>query len=365
MLVKNYQFWIYYTIAWLFYAVSLGAVFVGQGDIFGTNLFFSIFCNVAPAFLLGVFVVKFCNTYTWSNRKKILFVFAHISGGLSYAVSWGILALACLSVWIGIRDNKWQFVWWGNYALQWQLLSGLMAYFTIVSSVYVQQVNADLQAEERRNAELELRTIRAETAQKQAELAVIRSQLNPHFLFNTLHSLMALVRTNSAAAETAIEQFAQMLRYVLQSQNTPNSANSDVLFTDEWEFIETYLKLENLRLGERLKITAEIENDALNCRIPAFLLQPLIENSIKFAISSRSVGGEISVGARIENVFLKISVKDNGAGTMLESISNSNGFGLRLIREVLAARYGETADLTIETAPNKGFAVFLTIPANR
>lgn len=365
MLVKNYQFWIYYTVAWLFYAVSLGAVFVGQGDIFGANLFFSIFCNVAPAFLLGIFVVKLCNAYTWHNRKKTLFVFAHISAGLSYAFFWGILALTCLSAWVGVRDNKWQFIWWGNYALQWQLLSGLMAYFTIVSSVYVGQINDDLQMEERRNAELELRTIRAESAQKQAELAAIRSQLNPHFLFNTLHSLMALVRTNSAAAETAIEQFAQMLRYVLQSHNSANSANSDVFFADEWEFIETYLKLENLRLGERLKITAEIENDALNCRIPAFLLQPLIENSIKFAISPRLIGGEIYVKAKIENDFLKIIVKDNGTGTTLEKVSNAKGFGLRLIREVLAARYGETADLAIETIPNKGFNVFLTIPANR
>ena len=365
MPVKNYQFWIYYAVAWLFYALSLGAVFVGQGDILGANLFFSIFCNVAPAFLLGLFVVKFCKFFDWSNRKKTGFVFTHILTSSLYAVSWGFFGLVCLSVWVSVRDGEWRFIWWGNYALQWQLLSGLMAYFTIVSSVYVGQVNESLQAEERRNAELELRTIRAESAQKQAELAAIRSQLNPHFLFNTLHSLMALVRTNSAAAEAAIKQFAEMLRYVLQSQSISDSANSDVLFADEWEFIETYLKLETLRLGERLKVTADIEKVALDCRIPAFLLQPLIENSIKFAISPRSIGGEICVKARVENDFLKITVTDNGAGTTPENVANAKGFGLRLIREVLAARYGETANLTIETASEKGFTVFLELPANR
>ena len=365
MTKTNHQFWIYYTVAWLFYAFSLGAVFVGQGDFFGANLFFSIFCNVFPAFLLGILVVKFCEIYTWDKRNKFRFVLTHILTGALYAALWGLLGLSFLSVWVSVRNGEWQFNWWGNYALQWQFLSGLMAYFTIVSTVYVGQVNAHLQAEERRNAELELRTIRAESAQKQAELSAIRSQLNPHFLFNTLHSLMALVRTDAAAAETAIEQFAQMLRYVLQSQSVSNSANSDVLFADEWEFIENYLKLETLRLGKRLKVTTDIEKAAFDCRIPAFLLQPLIENSIKWAISPRLVGGEICVRARIENEFLKIIVKDNGAGTTAESVSAAKGFGLRLIREVLAARYGETASLTVETKPNTGFAVFLELPANR
>jgi sensor histidine kinase YesM len=365
MTVKNYQFWVYYSAAWLFYALSLGAVFVGQGDSFGANLFFSVLCNVAPAFLLGFLVVYFCKIYTWSNRKKLRFVFIHILAGLFYAASWGFLGLVCLSIWVSIRDGEWQFNWWGNYALQWQFLSGLMAYFTMVSAVYVRQVNESLQAEERRNAELEMRTIRAESARQQAELTAIRSQLNPHFLFNTLHSLMALVRTDSAAAEAAIEQFAQMLRYVLQSQSASNFANSDVLFADEWEFIETYLKLENLRLGARLKVNTDIESAAFDCRVPAFLLQPLIENAIKWAISPRLVGGEICVKVAVENDFLKITVKDNGAGTMVENALNAKGFGLRLIREVLATRYGEAANLTIETAPNQGFSANLRLPANR
>lgn len=362
---KNFQFWIYYSAAWMFYAISLGAVFVGQGDSLGTNLFFSILSNVAPAFALGVFVVKFCKIYTWNRRNKVTFVFTHILASLIYAALWGFLGLTCLSIWISVRDGEWRFNWWGIYALQWQFLSGLMAYFTIISSVYVRQVNESLQAEERRSAALEMRTIRAESARRQAELTAIRSQLNPHFLFNTLHSLMALVRTDAAAAETAIEQFAQMMRYVLQSQSSENCRNSDVLFADEWEFIETYLKLENLRLGSRLKVSADIETSAFNCRIPAFLLQPLIENAIKWAISPRSAGGEISVKAWIEKDFLKITVKDDGAGTSVKNALHAKGFGLRLIREVLAARYGDTANLNIETAPNKGFTANLMIPAER
>ena len=100
-------------------------------------------------------------------------------------------------------------------------------------------------------------------------------------------------------------------------------------------------------------------------RVPAFLLQPLIENAIKWAISPRLVGGEICVKARVENDFLKIIVKDNGAGTQPENALHAKGFGLRLIREVLATRYGDAASIKIETAPNQGFTTYLTLPAER
>jgi sensor histidine kinase YesM len=365
MTAKNYQFWVYYSAAWLFYAISLGAVFVAGGDSNYLNVVINVFCNVMPSFLLGVAVVGFCNFFQLTQQNKFWFIVVHIVVASFFAFLWCFFTLFNLTVWVWLRDGFWAFNWWGNYALQWQFLSGLMAYLTITSAVYVQQANESLQIESQRNAELEMRTIRAESARQQAELNAIRSQLNPHFLFNTLHSLMALVRTDSAAAEIAIEQFAQMLRYVLQSQSEPNSDNSDVLFADEWEFIETYLKLEKLRLGERLKITANIEKSALNCRVPAFLLQPLIENSIKWAISPRLSGGEICIKAKVENNFLKISVKDDGAGTTQENLVKAKGFGLRLIREILATRYGDEASLRIETAPNQGFTANLTIPVNR
>ena len=233
------------------------------------------------------------------------------------------------------------------------------------SAVYIGQVNESLQVEERRNAELEIRAIRAESAQRQAELSALRAQLNPHFLFNTLHTLMALVRTDTKAAEEAIERFALMLRYVLQSQKDEQSDRLDVLFADEWAFIQNYLELENLRLGARLKIVSNIAPETLDCRLPAFLLQPLVENSVKWAISPRAGGGEMQIKAHLENNFLHISVKDHGAGTIRENALNAKGFGLRLVREILATRYGESGILDITTAPNQGFNAKLTIPADR
>jgi sensor histidine kinase YesM len=365
MTKTNYQFWIYYSAAWLFYAFSLGAVFVAGGDSNAWSVFINVVCNVLPPFLLGVLVVNFCQKFPLNHERKIRFILVHLLVALSFAFFWCFLTLVNLSVWVLLRDGVWAFNWWGNYALQWQFLSGLMAYLTIASSVYVLQANENLQIELQRNAELEMRAVKAESAQRQAELSALRAKLNPHFLFNTLHTLMALVRTDAAAAEEAIERFALMLRYVLQSQKDEKAERFDVLFADEWAFIQNYLELENLRLGERLKVKSEIDEAALDVRLPAFILQPLVENSVKWAISPRAIGGEIQIKANLVGDFLHISVKDNGDGAILENALNAKGFGLRLIREILPTRYGDSASLIIETAPNEGFTASLVIPANR
>jgi sensor histidine kinase YesM len=362
MAKKNQQFWIYYSVAWLFYAISLGAVFVAGGDSNAWSVFVNVICNVATPFLLGVAVVKFCQKFPLNQQNSIWFVLIHILFAVSFTFLWCFLTLVNLSVWVLLRDGVWAFNWWGNYALQWQFLSGLMAYLTIASSVYVRQSNENLQIELQRNAELEMRAVKAESAQRQAELSALRAKLNPHFLFNTLHTLMALVRTDAAAAEEAIERFALMLRYVLQSQKDEKTERFDVLFAEEWTFIQNYLELENLRLGERLKVKSEIDPATLDVRLPAFLLQPLVENAVKWAISPRAIGGEIQIKANLEGDFLHVSVKDNGDGAVLENTLNADGFGLRLIREILATRYGDSASLTIETAPNTGFMASLVIP---
>ncbi len=362
MAKKNHQFWIYYSVAWLFYAFSLGAVFVSYWDSSNFNIFINVICNVLPAVLFGIVVVNFCEKLRWEQRNKSWFIIVHILVASLFAALWCFFGLVNLSVWVLIRDGIWAFSWLGNYALQWQLINGLMAYLTITSSVYVRQSNENLQIELNRNAELEMRAVKAESAQRQAELSALRAKLNPHFLFNTLHTLMALVRTDAAAAEEAIERFALMLRYVLQSQKDEKTERFDVLFVEEWTFIQNYLELENLRLGERLKVKSEIDPATLDVRLPAFLLQPLVENAVKWAISPRAIGGEIWIKANLEGDFLHVAVKDNGDGAVLENALNADGFGLRLIREILATRYGDSASLTIETAPNTGFTASLVIP---
>lgn len=363
MATRNYQFWLFYAAAWLLYGACLGAVFLGVGNRLDFNLLLTILCNVAPAAALGLAVFQICRKLKWSERRRRRFVLIHILSVLLFAALWGFLTLLDLSVVSSIRRGTWAFVRWEVYALQWQFFSGVMAYTTIASAVYVKQINENLQTEERRNSELRLRAVRAEAARASAELSALRAQLNPHFLFNTLHSLMALVRTDTDTAEEAIERFALMLRYVLQSQEkseTPSAA--DVTLDEEWNFVQNYLELERLRLGERLRLTTEIERAALVCRLPAFTLQPIVENAVKHAVAPRAGGGRLYIAAQIDDGNLIIKVCDDGDGKSSANEQNGNGLGLRLVRESLASRFGSAASLKTETKPGEGFKVSITIP---
>lgn len=180
---------------------------------------------------------------------------------------------------------------------------------------------------------------------------------------------MALVRHDDARlAETALEQLAAMLRYVLRSERAESGAEfaDNVRFADEWRFVENYLALERLRLGDRLRLEIAIEPRVYDCELPAFTVQPLVENSIKHAIAPRAAGGTIWISARIENQSktansLRIEIRDD-AGAPLESIENSGGIGLRTVKQRLEAAYGAAANCSIVTQPNKGFAVIISLP---
>lgn len=358
----NWRFWVFYTAAWLFYAASLGVVFVSVGYPIDFALLPPIIRNVAPAFVLGVGVVRLCRKLPFNRSGTAAFIFVHSIALFLFPITWAFLTIINLSVLNFLQTGAWNLVVWGGYALQWQFFSGLMAYLTIASAVYVGETNAHLQAETRRSAGLELRAARAEAARTQAELVALRAQLNPHFLFNTLHSLMALVRSDQSQAEEAIERFALMLRYVLQAQSETGAGDADVTFADEWRFVQNYLELESLRLGDRLRVESRIQDEALHFKLPAFVVQPLVENAIKHAVAARKDGGKISVAARVKNERLHIEIADDGRGASREEIESADGLGLRLVRESLAARFGGESAFNYHSAPGAGFAVSIEIP---
>lgn len=360
MTVKNHQFWIFYFAAWLIYAVCLGSVLLSVGNTLNLSLLLTILCNVAPGALLGFLVVQICRRLPWSATRQLSrFVSIHILLLLSFAFLWCSANLVFLSIFSSVQRGSWIFIRWDNFALLWQLLNGATIYLAVVSAVYVRQINENLRIEERRNAELVVRAARAEAAQVSAELFALRSQLNPHFLFNTLHSLMALVRADANAAEAAIERFALMLRYVLQSQNETR-ATTDVRFADEWNFVQNYLELERLRLGKRLRLTTDIEPAANEYFLPAFTIQPLIENAVKHAIAPRADGGNLTISARVEKENLVVKISDDGKPLHSTAEKSNNGLGLKLVRESLATRFGDRASLRTKNVD--GFTALITIP---
>jgi len=201
----------------------------------------------------------------------------------------------------------------------------------------------------------------AQTLLVASELDALRSKLNPHFLFNTLHSIIALTRKNPDAAETALFQFSDMLRYVL---DTEKSGKDRVTLDEELRFTRDYLELESLRLGPRLSVKWELDDAAAGHPLPALSLQPLVENSIKHAFNPHSRPGTLHIRTRIEDggKALALTVGDDGPGADPAAVRESNGLGIRTVERRLQLEYGPRGLLAIATAPGAGFVVTMTIP---
>jgi hypothetical protein len=181
------------------------------------------------------------------------------------------------------------------------------------------------------------------TSVKEAELRALKSQVNPHFIFNSLNSLRALIDEDPARARTAVTQLANLLRYSLKSGQLET-----VPFEEELGVVNDYLALEQVRHEERLRLRLDIEPEALHLPIPPMLLQTLVENAVKYGISPRAEGGEIAITARNERGTLRIQVSNPGE-LAHEARTSSTGLGLRNAAERLRLIFGESATLRLRS----------------
>lgn len=361
---KGLRFWLVYSLAWLPYTVSYVAVFVQQGSSLWSATSDAL-CNVVSAALLGVGVIWLCERLPWALSRKPWFFPLHAGLAVVYALLWVCAVSLIFTIWVSIESAALTIRYLQSYALQWEFFSGLMIYATLASLAYVLQISAHLREEERRTKESELRAARAEALQTQTELSALRAKLNPHFLFNTLHTLMALIRDDRAEAEAAVERFSSMLRYILRRQTdagSPDVNSLQVAFADEWAFVQDYLSLERLRLGNRLTVETDIDTDAFDALLPPLSLQPLVENAVKHGVAPRANGGKIIIRATLNDANLTVTVDDNGAGALRDEVEESRGLGLRLIAKTLSTQYGDRAQFSIETSPQHGFRVRMRIP---
>jgi hypothetical protein len=348
---KSFRFWLVYSVAWLPYAASYMTLFLTHlGRSFFEATRGSII-NVLPAALLGVGVVAVSRRLRWSTNRRYKFLAAHLVLASVYVFLWMNAVPFLNAVGRLAHSGAWSFKREGSF--QGGFFTGLLIYVTIAGMVYAVQTTERLRAEE-------ARATRAETLRTRAELEALRAQLNPHFLFNTLHSLMALVRHDPALAENALERLAALLRHTLMTMKDAE----DVELSDELDFVENYLALERLRLGDRLRIEKRIQAESLGCRLPPFTLQPLIENSIRHAISTQARGGLLQINTERRNGLLCVEVLDDGPGAKPEDVEASRGIGVRIVRQRLQTRYGGQASFRLETGPGKGFSVRMEIPTN-
>ena len=271
----------------------------------------------------------------------------HTAGALALCIGW-----ATLGVLLGALLDR--FPAQGNLPhdlLSWVLRSvpwSVFMYFTVLGCVYA--FTYFLEARER---EAQASRLAAQLAE--ARLGALRMQLNPHFLFNSLNAVMVLVREqNTAAASRMLELLSDVLRQALRTDQP-----QEVPLSDELNFIERYLAIEQVRFSDRLRVVWSIDDRALNALVPGFILQPLVENAIKHGIVRHADAGRLEISARVVGGHLELAIRDDGVGM---SATQAEGVGLGNTRERLRTLYGEEASLHIEGRAGGGTEVVLMLP---
>lgn len=202
-------------------------------------------------------------------------------------------------------------------------------------------------------------TLKATAAAHQAQLKMLRYQLNPHFLFNTLNAISTLILDGAnETANKAVSRLSDFLRYTLD-----NDPMSQVTLGSELDALDLYLEIEKVRFGDRLIIEKMIESPAENALVPSLILQPLIENAIKYAISPSEDGGILRISARVQRGMLVMQISDTGPGLGNgKSNHKSSGVGLKNTRERLQQLYGDNQAFTLAPSEPSGLTITINLP---
>ena len=301
--------------------------------------------SMGSAGVLGVFVWFACERWPWPLQFKLTFYTLQIGLAILYGVAW-TAAVVALEFLRGASGASALLSW---PALSRQAFLGAWFYAVLAGISYAVQTRERLQ-------EKETLAARAEALASAARLDALRARLNPHFLFNALHTLSAVVKFRPALAESAIERLGDMLRYTLKEDS-----RGVVEFSKEYDFTRQYLAFEQLRYEDRLAVSLDVDPESFEFDVPPFSIQTLAENAVHHAIAIRPEGGSIWITCCRKDGGLEVSVRDNGPGIGVES-SESHQFGLRSVRERLVAAFGSLAELRVDRRRD-GFQASFFVPA--
>jgi two-component system LytT family sensor kinase len=233
-----------------------------------------------------------------------------------------------------------------SFAL-YQVHADLVTYVVLVGAWHARDWYARYRDRELRSAQLESRLA-------QARLEGLRMQLQPHFLFNTLHSISALMHRDVEAADRMLTRLSDLLRLTLESAATP-----EVPLSQELDFLDAYLEIQQTRFEDRLTIVRDIDPEALDALVPNLLLQPLVENAIRHGVATRAAGGRVEISARRDDGRITLSVRDDGPGL---APGAPQGVGLSNTRARLEHLYGDAQSLALADDPAGGVRVTVVAP---
>jgi two-component system LytT family sensor kinase len=258
------------------------------------------------------------------------------------------------------------------HGLPFQLLTllGAMQYLVLLAVLAAILAGRAADRIQLRSAELEVQRARLESQLTRARIDALRAQLQPHFLFNTLNSISVLTGNDAPSARQMIRRLSELLRAVLADGDRPT-----LPLRRELELLDAYVEIQRVRFGERLRLHVENAPGLEEWAVPALILQPLVENAIRYAVSDREAGGRVDVSTRQRGDRLVLEVRDDGPGcaapegrarsaaTAVSAEWAGRGVGHTNTRQRLEQLYGDESEFIIESAPHGGCVVRLTLPA--
>ena len=332
----------------LFYAIVM---FIQISEIpFWAALIASANYNYTYA-LLSILIWRICKKISFEKSQKFFFILSHFFLAIFFSVVWLVIVYGSWYLAEGARIFEQVRI---REIIGWQYLFGMVQYFLVAGIFYTIIYYRNLKQKEIEQAELKILT-------RDAELKALKLQMNPHFLFNSLNSINALVTKDPASARKMIAQLSDLLRMSLETH--------DKLFIplkEELDLMHTYLAIEQMRFGDKMIFKEDVDPELLTKPFPAMLLQPLLENAVKHGIASTRTGGTISLTVRfISDQIVGTVINETDGGMPLKTANSaSNGISINNIRQRLDRMYGDKYSWRIDQSETNKFKVEFKLPLN-
>ncbi|MFZ6009533.1 MAG: sensor histidine kinase [Bacteroidota bacterium] len=337
-----------YLLLWYAINYSVGTFLEWKLENPNTYIFSNALYLYEALCLLIIGIFFYCN---WLFRYNIYFqVAGHAAGVMMYFLIMGSLSYY-LEDYVEGFDR---FENWKDHLFQllkWEGLHFHDQYIITVGVYYVIRYFQGLQREEQEKSQLTLKN-------REMQISLLKSQINPHFLFNTLNSINTLIGSSKEQARKVITQLSDIFRYALDSHG-----DQMVKLIHELDFIDNYIRIQQVRFGDRLKFVKQVDFSCLNVHIPPMILQPLVENSVKYGIAPKDEGGTIVLTVKRFNDMIFFEVKDDGLGSNAKKVmdGSSSGVGLRNTDQRLKSIFGMGSGLRVRSN-EWGYSVSFFIP---
>jgi two-component system, LytTR family, sensor kinase len=344
----------------------VGIFFFSQGL---TQKFFSHdptpWWHYLVSYLIGVYISALSTpvilwlgrTFSFSRQTWLRRILQHLSFSLAFGIFQIVVhsfLLSTLKLFPMVMKN---FVMAFVVLMAIGFHQSVLTYWLVLGIQYAFRYYRQYREREQEALRLELHAEGLKTQLVRAQLSALKNQLQPHFLFNTLNAIMVLVRQQRGhQAEEMLGHLSDLLRCLLEDLDA-----HEVPLRREFEYLQLYLSIEQVRFQDRLYVENATQPDVLNAAVPHMVLQPIVENAIRHGIGRSSSAGKICISARRINTTLEIQVQDDGPG-LPANFSEARGIGLSNTRARLTQLYGDTSRLTIENGAQGGAVVTMVLP---